>query len=163
MSEQSKELAEARETIRRLNRRCQSAERGLAEKLEEARRAGPSLGRALANSSATMHRAQNAELTARLRHLEEENARLKDVKESQAIPRDQWHDDDGAVLWWDEAEGGYPYVGSPLDSDWDEEAGYTHFTRIPNPIFGTGGAGRRDGGGTNGAALSVLQSQEESR
>jgi len=49
-----------------------------------------------------------------------------------AIPGEQWHEDDGACLWWrfeiDEA----PYVGDPRDSDWP---GYhTHFTRIVCPV-----------------------------
>jgi hypothetical protein len=51
-------ITSLRETNKRLNRRCQSAEAGLAAKLES----GPCFGRALANASATMHRAQNAEL-----------------------------------------------------------------------------------------------------
>lgn len=41
------ELESARETIRRLNRRVQLAESALAEKLDEAKRSGGSLGRAL--------------------------------------------------------------------------------------------------------------------
>ena len=49
-----------------------------------------------------------------------------------AIPGEQWHEDDGACLWWrfeiDEA----PWVGDPRDSDWP---GYhTHFTRIVCPL-----------------------------
>lgn len=55
-------LTEARETIRRLNRRCQSAEAGLVAKMES----GPCFGRALANASATMYREQNVELRALL-------------------------------------------------------------------------------------------------
>ena len=48
-----------------------------------------------------------------------------------AIPGEQWHEDDGPVLWWrfpimdKEA----PWAGTPNDSDWP---GYhTHFTRLP--------------------------------
>ena len=41
------ELREARETIRRLNRRCQEADAALAEKLDAAKRSGGSLGRSL--------------------------------------------------------------------------------------------------------------------
>lgn len=42
------ELREARETIRRLNRRVQLAESALVEKIDEAKRSGGSLGRGLA-------------------------------------------------------------------------------------------------------------------
>ena len=48
-----------------------------------------------------------------------------------AIPGEQWHEDDGPVLWWrfpimdKEA----PWAGTPNDSDWP---GYhTHFTLLP--------------------------------
>jgi hypothetical protein len=48
-----------------------------------------------------------------------------------AIPAEQWHEDDGPVLWWqlpvmDQEQ---PWVGTPNDSDWP---GYhTHFTPLP--------------------------------
>lgn len=56
------------------------------------------------------------------------------VRESvEAIPADQWHEDDGAVLWWrlpvDEA----PYCGTPLDGAMWTEDYYTHFTRLVIP------------------------------
>jgi hypothetical protein len=63
------ELEMARETIRRLNRRCQSAEAGLAEKVNA--NAGRSLGRAFANAAATMYEAQLEEARASLAHLQE--------------------------------------------------------------------------------------------
>ena len=56
------ELAALRETNQKLNRRCQSAEAGLAAKLTS----GPSFGRALANAAATMYHAQLAERNAEL-------------------------------------------------------------------------------------------------
>lgn len=56
------ELAQARETIRTLNRRCQSAEAGLAVKLDEMQRAGVSFGRGLANHAASMYLAQRDDL-----------------------------------------------------------------------------------------------------
>ena len=59
------ELAALRETNMKLNRRCQSAEKGLAAKLTS----GPSFGRALANSAATMYHAQLAERNAELADL----------------------------------------------------------------------------------------------
>ena len=41
-------------------------------------------------------------------------------------------------MWWNEDAGEPPYVGTPLDEDWDgyDELGhFTHFTRIVNPVF----------------------------
>ncbi len=58
------ELTAARDTIRRLNRRCQDYEAALAEKLNA--NAGRSFGRALANGAATMYRAQLEEIRAAL-------------------------------------------------------------------------------------------------
>lgn len=66
----SPEIAQSRETIRRLNRRVQSAEAGLSEKINA--HAGQSFGRILANSAATMYAAQIEDLKA-------ENARLKSL------------------------------------------------------------------------------------
>jgi len=56
------ELVALRETNMKLNRRCQSAERGLAARLTS----GPSFGRALANAAATMYHEQLAERNAEL-------------------------------------------------------------------------------------------------
>lgn len=58
------EVNRLRETVKRLNRRCQSAESGLAQKIDEMRRAGWSFGRAFANSAATMYSEQIEELKA---------------------------------------------------------------------------------------------------
>ena len=56
-----------------------------------------------------------------------------------ARPLDEWHEDDGDVLWWRFPIEEPPYVGSPLCSDWP---GYhTHFTRICCPT-GPDDAGR---------------------
>jgi hypothetical protein len=46
-----------------------------------------------------------------------------------AIPGEQYHEDDGPVLWWRFPVVEPPYVGTPNDSDWP---GYhTHFTLMP--------------------------------
>ena len=48
-----------------------------------------------------------------------------------AIPAEQWHEDDGPVLWWQlpGMDGEQPWVGTPNDCDWP---GYhTHFTPLP--------------------------------
>jgi len=59
------ELAALRETNQKLNRRCQSAEAGLAAKLTS----GPSFGRALANAAATIYHEQLAESLSELAEL----------------------------------------------------------------------------------------------
>ena len=46
-----------------------------------------------------------------------------------ARPADEWHDDDGTVLWWRLPVEEPPYVGSPLNSDWTEGY-YTHWTPL---------------------------------
>ena len=46
-----------------------------------------------------------------------------------AIPGEQWHEDDGPVLWWRFPIVEPPYSGTPNDCDWP---GYhTHYTRLP--------------------------------
>jgi hypothetical protein len=46
-----------------------------------------------------------------------------------AIPAEQWHEDDGPVLWWRFPVVEPPYSGTPNDCDWP---GYhTHFTPLP--------------------------------
>lgn len=49
----------------------------------------------------------------------------------QPVPGDQWHDDDGDVLWWRFPVEEPPYVGSPLCDDWPDY--HTHFTRLDVP------------------------------
>jgi hypothetical protein len=66
------ELAHMRETVKRLNRRVQSAESGLTAKLVT----GPCLGRALANSAATMYREKLADAEAQHAALQQNAARL---------------------------------------------------------------------------------------
>lgn len=53
-------------------------------------------------------------------------------------PLADWHEDDGIVLWWKLPIDEPPYVGSPLCSDWPDEADwpegyYTHWQPIPMP------------------------------
>lgn len=45
----------------------------------------------------------------------------------------EWHEDDGIVIWWKLPINEPPYVGTPLDSDF-EEGYYTHFTRLVEPL-----------------------------
>lgn len=73
----SDELTLARETIRRLNRRVQSAESGLAEKINE--NAGRSLGRAFANAAATMYAAQLVDANETIGRQCVEIARLRET------------------------------------------------------------------------------------
>ena len=46
--------------------------------------------------------------------------------------RDQWHEDDGPVLWWWPPIEGPPYVGTPLDDDWPAYEP-THWTPLLVP------------------------------
>jgi hypothetical protein len=56
-----------------------------------------------------------------------------------ARPLSEWHEDDGAVLWWNFPISEPPYAGTPLDSSWpysadDEWAlGWTHL-EVPTGI-----------------------------
>jgi hypothetical protein len=61
------ELAQSRETVKRLNRRVQVAEAGVAEKVKES--SGRNLGRALANAAAEMYRHERDEARAKLAEL----------------------------------------------------------------------------------------------
>jgi hypothetical protein len=45
--------------------------------------------------------------------------------------RDDWHEDDGAVLWWQFPVTEPPYAGTPLDDDFPEYM--THWTPIVVP------------------------------
>lgn len=49
-------------------------------------------------------------------------------------PVEDWGEDDGSCLWWDSdtIEQEPMYVGSPLDSCWDDTMKY--FIQIPNPL-----------------------------
>ncbi|AQR77697.1 hypothetical protein ABNB59_20675 [Paenibacillus larvae] len=55
------------------------------------------------------------------------------------IPKSEWHEDHGAVLWWKFPIVEPPYSGSPLDEDWP---GYhTHWTPFIRPEVWERGAG----------------------
>ena len=67
---------------------------------------------------------------------DQEAEKLVLVKENQKLanlgvfyPADDWHDELSDVLWWRFPIVEPPYVGSPLDTDWDYDAGYTHFQK----------------------------------
>jgi len=51
--------------------------------------------------------------------------------------RDDYHEDDGPVLWWRFPIVEPPYVGTPTDETWSEhelEGFYTHWSPIPIPM-----------------------------
>lgn len=58
LQDKDAQLQEARETIRRVNRRAQHAEAGVRDNVLKCRTAGISLGRTLANSAAMMYASQ---------------------------------------------------------------------------------------------------------
>lgn len=62
---------ELRETITRLNRRCQEAESAARVKVEEVQKAGPSLGRALAGWAAADYRRKYEEAQKEIEKLKE--------------------------------------------------------------------------------------------
>lgn len=66
--------------------------------------------------------------------VEAAKARQHEPPEAIARPASEWHEDHGTVLWWHEGYGEPPYVGSPLNDDW-EDGLFTHWTPIPNPVF----------------------------
>lgn len=48
-----------------------------------------------------------------------------------AKSKDEWHEEDGNVLWWFFPVQEPPYVGSPLDEDFPDYV--THWTRLDVP------------------------------
>jgi len=52
-------------------------------------------------------------------------------KRAVAVPREEWHEDDGDVLWWTMPISEPPYVGTPLDDGFPDYV--THWTRIVVP------------------------------
>jgi len=54
------------------------------------------------------------------------------AKAEKLRPLEDWHEDDGDVLWWTLPICEPPYVGSPLDCDWVDGI-YTHWTPIIEP------------------------------
>lgn len=67
---------------------------------------------------------------AELNALRAQVAELEDAKTPR--PAADYHEDFGTVLWWVLPVCEPPYVGSPLDCDW-EEGYYTHWTPIITP------------------------------
>lgn len=54
------------------------------------------------------------------------------VNDRFAMLFEEWHEDDGNVLWWKFPIEEPPYCGTPLDANWP---GYhTHYTTIPIPV-----------------------------
>ena len=57
---------------------------------------------------------------------------------------DEWFEELGPVLWWDQPASEPPWAGTPLDDQFDPLS-HTHFTILPNikqengePIYGKG-------------------------
>lgn len=94
----AREILRQREKIRGLNRRCQSAESGLAAKPTS----GPNMGRALANAAATMYRKQLDEAKDEVARLRAENAEIKKSYDSLAATYDREYEQHNAKC--DEAE-----------------------------------------------------------
>lgn len=46
-----------------------------------------------------------------------------------ALPKSEWHEDFGPVVWWRFPLEEMPWIGSPGDSDWYDH--YTHWTALP--------------------------------
>lgn len=99
--------------------RAETAEARVAE-LEQHRREDVAL---METTSNTM--AKGAEMIKALRDL------LAGAQTPKPI--EDYHEDDGAVLWWKLPVVEPPYVGFPDDSDWIEDY-YTHWTRLILPI-----------------------------
>lgn len=58
----------------------------------------------------------------------------------EAYPINRWHEDDGTVLWWRYPVEEPPYVGTPLDTEWEEneyDQWYTHWSRLELPTVWT--------------------------
>lgn len=60
--------------------------------------------------------------------------RLGELEDSlEPIPADEWHEDDGDVIWWKFPIEEPPYIGSPLYEKFPLDY-YTHFTRLLLPL-----------------------------
>lgn len=51
-------------------------------------------------------------------------------RDTVARPESAWHEDFGDVLWWRFPIEEAPWVGSPLDEQW-QDGYYTHWTPLP--------------------------------
>lgn len=64
-------------------------------------------------------------------HAEVERLRGEVAAATTPRPLDEWHDDDGVVLWWRLPVNEPPYVGTPLDEDFPDYV--THWTKVLVP------------------------------
>lgn len=62
---------------------------------------------------------------------EVQGLRMSGPRQSTAIPREDWEEDDGPALWWRFPVCEPPYVGDPREDDFPEDV--THWTRIVIP------------------------------
>lgn len=72
-------------------------------------------------------------LARKLHAARKENERYREVLEP--IPAEEWHDDDGYVVWWRLPVEEPPYVGSPMCDDFTFNY-YTHYTKLICPLEG---------------------------
>jgi hypothetical protein len=99
-------VAKLRETITRLNRRCQEAESAACVKVEEVRKAGPSLGRALAGWAAADYRRKYEEAQKEIESLKKKTQAesfLEAAKFLETMP--SWTDPGEFTKGWDAAVG----------------------------------------------------------
>ena len=86
----------------------------------------------MANHAATACQFGDAKILSDAATLLQQQAAPAPVVVPVAIPGEQWHEDDGACLWWRFPIVEPPWAGDPRGDDWP--GCHTHFTRIVCPL-----------------------------